>query len=655
MVVRRRAVLALVLAAALPAGARPDPDDDADAYAEDDAIALVPRTAKLRLADNRTVVIEARYELDAFGPLPPPGASRVMPLPHDAVITGAVVHVAGRTQRLELVAAESADKRLEALNGPPTARGGRMSAVRLDIDGDQATLDLTIPRRTHVRLDLTLEVPTCFANDARHILIPPAWTSIISGSVTQVSGVDADALDDACGGNPDDNRWVAFASRELAKQSGGAQRIGTYGARVALGATDISRVEIALAGTLSEIPRDLYTVLVVDHSHSLTTEELETQGAVVAAYLRAAPRGRVQLVGYARHGRTLLPGWMTAAQATSRIDREVRALAPRNGSSVEAGLATAATLLANVTGTRRVLLFTDDRFALKTREDAATYAAALPAGTLVHVVSLAGFEPGLTRDDSHDLSALAEQTEGVAMRAALDDSGAIDAISLARPTSLDGLSVDLQRWTTIATRPCPEPFVEGSSCDVLGSGPRDASSIVIHGYLWGTKFRRVVAPDPSEGRSLARLLLSRLEELPVELVAPVQAAARAVNRAWSMLAMWGTGGYGDLETWGTIGTGRYGTTSRHLIDGIGHPGQPSRTPTEEVLAQLGPAVRRCKPFGTISVVVELTKEEIVDVHVTTRNARDASKQDCIIEAVWDAALVIGDAPDHVSVRVDVQP
>lgn len=659
---RLAAALALALATGPPAGALAEDDsdeatDDDDTWDDDYMIDLVPVSARGRLV-GRSVVIDARFELTVNGPLPPPGAQRSISLPHDAVITAATVTAAGRSHRLQLVESAVADKQLAVLYDEPTKQGERMSAVRIDAEtsSDVATVELVMPRRAHVRLDLTLEVPTCFADDARNFILPETWHSVLVGG-NAVTGDAAASLDERCGGPADVNPWIAFPMTELAKRPAGEARVGTYSARLP-GKRDIARIEIALAKQLSQIPADLHTAIVVDHSRSVTTDELEIQRAVIAGYLRAAPRSRVQLVGYTRDARTLLPGWMIADHALSRIDRELRALAPRNGSNVDRGLAAAGTLLANASGTRRVIVFTDDRLAKRIHDEVDSFASLLPAGTLVHVVALTGgFGERLMRDDAHELAAIARATGGVAMRADLDDQGGVDALPLARPVTLDNLTVTAPGWTVLTSgRECQgdDQFDEGASCVWLADGTSASAPITVEGFLWGAKITRIVDPDVSQARSLARLLTHH-EGLAPDLVAHVQRAAQAVNDAWSLVALWGRGGYGDITTWGTIGTGTYGTTIGHTIDGIGPPRTAARLPIDELRAQLGPAVRACKPHGTIVAEIEITHEEIVDIALATPDVRDGALRDCITERMWDTTLLIPDAPAYANVRVDFQP
>lgn len=628
------------------------------AKADDEVAELAPTSVKVT-RDGAVVRVRARFELGAAGPLPPPGDARTFSLPSRGVITGATALAGGQSHRLQLLKRDDADNKTAALNEPPAADGGRTSAIRLDATESSATLDIAVPRLTTIRLDVTLEVPTCYLDDARSFKVPASWSDRIGGA-NQIVGIDADSIDAECDGDGSDGAWFSVPATELAKRPGGEARIGTSSARVKLASKDIARMEITLAKQLSDTPRDLHTVFVVDHSRSLTVQQHEIQRAVIAGYLRAAPHARVQLVGYTRDARTQLPGWMLASRAHARIDRQLRSLPPRNGSNVDAGVANAATLLANVTGTRRIVVFSDSLLS-PTQEAEATQAAAsvgLPPETLIHVVQLGGFGSELVRDDASILVPLAKQTKGIVMRADVDEDGTIDAMPLVRPVSLDNIEIEAPEWTPIFDGPhClhETDLREGSACNFIGVGPPSGGAFQVTGMLWNTKVTRTINPDPRGARSLARLLSTAMA-LPADLFEQIQNAAFAVNSAWSLLAMWGPkGGYADQESWGTFGFGRIGTSGHHTSSTDTGTGRVTRRPTEEVRNQLTPAVLHCKPKGAIRVTVELTKDEIVDVAISARDKRDESLAECITNNVWDTTLSLAEPPLRDTVVVDIQP
>ena len=232
------------------------------------------------------------------------------------------------------------------------------------------------------------------------------------------------------------------SSRELAERPAGDQRIDGIAGRLPLDDRHIAHVELDLSREISEVPQDLYTAIVIDASRSLDDNEVEAQRAIVELYLREAPNSHVQLIAYARRARALLPGWTNASQALPRVDRELRALAGRNGSNIDVALGEAARWLSSVDGTRRIVVFSDELLAQRLL-DASPLALrrGLSDDTLVHVVALANGTGALSRADDAVLAPLALATFGIAVRGGLDDDGNVDAKLLVRPIWLDHIKL----------------------------------------------------------------------------------------------------------------------------------------------------------------------------------------------------------------------
>jgi hypothetical protein len=425
--------------------------------------------------------------------------------------------------------------------------------------------------------------------------------------------------------------------------------------RLPLSTMDFARVEIDLARELADIPADLHTAIVVDGSRSVTAEQAEAQRAIAAAYLRAAPQGRVQLIAYARRAQALLPGWQNASSAAARVDRELRALESRNGSNVDAGLVAAGEWLSRVPGTHRVIVFTDERVGDRLASyDAAALKNLLPAGTLAHVVALESGDRGLDHDDTVMFGALAVATEGIGVRGQVDANGEVDATLLARPIELEKIEVHAPGWDTQATfaeETCEianaPSLARGRSCTWWGQGTAVAGPVTITGMLWNSKLTRVVRPDPAGARTLARRLVAAAE-LPADVQREVELAAFALDSVWAMLATWGgKGGYSDAEEIGRIGLGRFSTCG--CDDGVGTIGHGTGsigTPRLDLRAQLAKAVAACQPgAASVKIDLETTLQEIVDVDVTIAHGPPAL-HDCVVEGVWDTFLAIPNAPAH---------
>ncbi len=636
-------------------------------HADDDDGDTTPSSVTMSLAGTQ-VRMKATFRFAIDGP----GvalAAQMFAIPPRSVVTSGVATVDGKRHVLRLERADAARTTFDALTLKPPD-GERAWSLLIESGAQTVTIDVLAARKANVVLELALEAPTCFHDDVRYVELSPAWTQALTASQQKLATTARDVAD-ACSrmqGDDDDSRWIGFPARELAKQRPGEHRVGVLAGRLALDSAHFARVEIDLARELTVVPKDLATVILVDHSRSLSPAELEAQRAVVMGYVRASPpTSRVQVIAYTRRAQPLLPGWMVSSHAAPQLDRAIRALAPRNGSNVDAALAEAASWLAKTTGTKRILLFSDARLAERIEATPDVLRGLVTADTLVHVVQpLATGALGLERssdDDEAPLTELAKATKGITTFAALDDGGAIDATMLLRPISIDRLDVTAAGWKRseqiLDTRDCAENLFEGNTCTWWGDGDGAAGPITITGLLWNTPFKRVVHADPSQSRTIARLL-SVMSVLGLELQQQVDRAALAVNTVWSLFATWGgRGGYEDVGGFGRAGTGSFISDSH---DSCCRTGTGRVNPPLELRRQLQPAIDVCRVRGAggggagpmlapkVTVGVETTLEEIVDVSVEA-TPRDGALEACIVEAVWELTLHIGGAPPHATTYV----
>jgi hypothetical protein len=358
---------------------------------------------------------------------------------------------------------------------------------------------------------------------------------------------------------------------------------------------------------------------VIDGSRSVRPDERDEQRQIVAAYLRRAPHTLVQVIGYARTAQPLLPAWTATDVAAPRIDHVLGGMRARNGSNVDAGLAEAGAWLARVAGTQRVLLFTDERTARRLRgEDGSAFAALLPEGTLVHVIALRDAIGPLEHDDGVTFGALAAATGGIGVAGAAGP--ALDPTLLLRPITFDDVELHGEGWTDLGIDACAaDRLPAGASCTWFVRGAATAGPVAVTGYLWHRKLTRYVRPDPTRGRTLAREL-SAIGGLDDALQRDIDEATRAVNGAWSLLAVWGGHrGYGDNTGFGN-GVGTLGTRDvGSIVDTIGIA---RVTPTVDLAAQLAGPLARCGPAHA-TIAIDLTLDEITDVHVDGPSARCA--------------------------------
>lgn len=601
----------------------------------------------------------ATFRLSYAYEIEEPGYSssiETLELPATALVVAATVRHDGVTRRLDLVRADQASKQWDALAAEDEQlaepAGARRSAVLIAGESGSVTVSMASPRRGRVELELELATQTCFFRDVRYVVVPETWGPLARSTLRTIVK-PSDELAEACG-VMGEGTWVAFAAPELARRRSG-DRLGAFAGRLVTGEDHIVRVEVDLAATLADVPRDLATVLVVDGSRSMTDEQREAQRELVVSYLRGAKDTRVQVISYARTARPLLPSWSVASRAVVRVERELRALAPRNGSNLDAGLTEAGAWLAQIEGTHRVVLVTDELMSSRLQAiQPSTLKRALPVGTLVHVVSAVGGGDGVARDDSVELGALAAATDGMAVRVH-KGAAPIDATMLVRPIAIDQLEITAPGWTQFEPSPgiatcgaVAEPeLAAGRSCAWWGHGDLTSGPIAIAGLMWGTRVTRVLRPDPAHGLEIAREL-SLSSSLETELLERIQLMARGVNQQWSLYSEWG----GTRRYYDGFGFGRSGTCcgggsfSSQPSIGIGRIGTKNREP-DDLTAQLAPAVAVCQLGDERArVQIEMTLLEIVDVTVeidarSRMNPNELRKlRACVEDVIWDASPML---------------
>ncbi|MCW5805050.1 MAG: hypothetical protein KIT31_21950, partial [Deltaproteobacteria bacterium] len=325
-----------------------------------------------------------------------------------------------------------------------------------------------------------------------------------------------------------------------------------------------------------------------------------------------------------------------------------------------AALREAAVWLARAPGTHRIVVLGDARLPARLGTNPGALASLVSPRTLIHTVAIADLGTGLERDDEGTLAPLARAARGMNVAAGL---ARLDATMLARPTSLDQASLSAPGWTMFgpAELACGGilegelmTLGEGETCRWYGeTDRRGGQPIVLSGLLWGERVTRVIRPEPSRARELAReLSASQLlagNDLQQQLV---DLAARAVNSAWSLYGAWGgAGGYGDRAGGGV---GVLHTRCNHCSSGTFGRGTAGRGrgPDVHLKLALERALATCAaPAGArVVAAVETTGEEIVDVTVTTR---DPARQKCVEDALWSAWLVVPDAPPHATTVVEL--
>jgi Mg-chelatase subunit ChlD len=593
--------------------------------------------------DNITAKLGLRFHL-------PVGAKRGnqfrLARPEDGVVTGATLTVDGVPHHLALDATEHAAAQFVALTSEPDGTHRRWVAeIAL---GSMAGLDITIaaPRSATVTLDLEIDAPTCFHRDMRYVGMPETWRGSIDHSLAVIS-----AEESPCSHTSTEDRraYIAFPTSRASSQPFGEQRIVANAMRVDTEHGHFSRIEVDLAAKVSHVPEDLFTVFVIDASRSMAGTDLDAQAEVIKSYVANAPHSQVQVIAYARKARPLLPGWTPASHAAARIDRELDQLATENGSNVDAGLVEASKWLADVKGTRRIVVLTDQRLSDRVAGiPVETLRDTLPKRTLAHVVAVDNstrIEPAtLLRADDIAFAQLAIGSEGMAMQAT--GLGPIDALSLVRPIAFEQVKVHgAEKTLDLEGVKCEQDgagdLVEGDACVLWGDGTVDAFHV--EGLLWNHKVSRTFAATP-QPQVLARMLTGldgTFGDAQIEV--EIENLARAVNREWSLFGSWGgASGYGSEDEplgYGAFGCGCSGG-SHDIGLGVGSIGTIRKQGS--IADQISRSIAKCHVVKPVKISLELTLEEIVDVTVTS----DPADRDCVTEAVWATPLAIAKPVAH---------
>jgi hypothetical protein len=584
-------------------------------------VASAPAAAEPLRVDASLHGTTARFTVeltvDSDGASFPAGTADV-DLPPRGIVTAATVTAGGETRPLALTPVDAAESAFDTL-AEGYAAEAPWGVLLSGAAGASATLQIAAPGKHSVGLVLTVEAATCFARDQRFVEVPASWRSSLA---TVEAPPECPAHRDGV--------WLVWPAPR-------PDRIGTLGSRLSVTSGDVAKIELDLARELADIPADLHTAIVIDGSRSVRPGERQEQRDIVAAYLRGAPHTLVQVISVARTATPLLPAWQATGTAAPRIDHALATLHARNGSNVDAGLATAATWLARVGGTHRILLFTDERTARRLRgEDGTTFATTLPPNTLVHVIALREAMGPLHRDDNVTFGALAEATGGIGVDGALGPD--LDATLLLRPLTFDDVALHGDGWTDLALGDCTaDRLPAGASCTWFARGTPSSGPIRITGALWHRTVTRYVRPDPMRARTLAREL-SALGGLDEPLQRDVDDAAHAVNTVWSLFAAWGGhGGYGGDATFGHLFGSGTGHSSSTIVDAIG---TATVLPTVELTAQLAGPLATCGPAHA-TIDIDLTLDEITDVAVT---GATGPLRTCLEDAVWNTLVTVPDAP-----------
>ncbi|MCX4241214.1 vWA domain-containing protein [Paraliomyxa miuraensis] len=508
---------------------------------------------------------------------------------------------------------------------------------------------------TDKTVEYTLQIPTEYDDGRDHLELPAMGTEAHPARVVLQTVDPRDQLfvdgDPVARGYPlilDDDRELALARHR-------APRIDATLAAVPFGAEGVLlHYDVALAPTLSTIPRNARVVVLIDGSFSMG--EVERQVAIAAArsYLEHFTGSKLgaqaEVVTFDRKVSARHDGLVPVREAIADLDH--LQLPGANGSAVDDALARAHALLEDAPeGPRRVLLLTDAR-TRDALQPERLRTLAERTGAIVHVGTVEAGEASLQRLDDHEWASVATVTGGVTWALALDPEGPRDephAVleELARPVRIDHLQVAVAPLSDPRTD-IPETLDEGQGLAVFTIVTDSVDHLRIEGQLWSTPVKQTVFPDAAQGRRWAALLFGDdlLYELDEEQMMPLALHGGVVSPVTSYLAIEpgvrpSTEGLDESEGLGLIGRGGGGGSGSIGLGSTGMIGFGGRDMRQEILERrVREALDACGgQMRAIRLTLETTLDEIVQVEPPTiGGAKDAVLEQCLVDGVWETPL-----------------
>lgn len=423
----------------------------------------------------------------------------------------------------------------------------------------------------------------------------------------------------------------------------------------------VTHATLAVAPRISAVPEGAAVAIVLDASRS-QEDALANETALARAYLAHMKDATVDVFTFDREVHRLTPRPVSVRDAIALLYRPI---AVANGSHVDDAIARADAALAARPARAKRMLVLSDLLVRRALSPVHLALRKLTSGALVHLVTVAGGDAKLSRDDESAWARLPQATGGVLWRATyperLDAAARAAAEELARPTHIDG--------ATLAGLATPfEDFAvdgrlsEGQGFESWAIEAAPSPGVRVDGLLWSTPARFTIGADDVAARRSAALVFgtSLVGELSEPEMMKLAMKGRAVSPVTSYLAIEpgvrpSTDGLDESE----IGAGGFGSVLSPSVRGgnitLGPRPEPF-DPYAFLAAALGAEARVCGVRGSVSVTVETTAAEVVDVGaVVQRDRRDPKVEACMREAVWKLTLSPRFDAEWMEYTVEVTP
>jgi hypothetical protein len=419
------------------------------------------------------------------------------------------------------------------------------------------------------------------------------------------------------------------------------------------------RVELVAPESLGAgmgLPEGSPIVFVLDASRSQERNGgLATQLEIVGAFLKNAPKARVELVRVERNAQRVFGRFIPAGDFARSVPAGFAQGPLGNGSFLDRGAAVATELLVQERGPGRVVLFSDG--ALRSAFSRAGVIATLrraPRGTTVHVVSpYKGGTRGASVQHitpSDDLGEIAVALGGadygvtVGVDPVLGPSSLVEGVRrLLWPDQIESIALSTRggryppEWPGFDRSRRGDWNVSGElkgGEEVSWSGVADRrppSSLRLTGWVWGKKLEFFLKPDPVMQRQLPRLVTSDRLVMTCDW-SPRHEEAAIRDGFLAPGAIFWIGGAGPVEPY---------RTASPLYDPCmggfsGGGGIAETVKRDELPREIDLVVRACGlPPGGVRAKIETIDSEIVDVAVA---GGDAAQRDCASAALWGFRL-----------------